>query len=73
MAERQLTDADRVYLALVENRKNAGEGLATVGLTVVQLSALVGLTLGGTLRAVRELLQDGSVIGSGGVYTLSVK
>lgn len=73
MAERQLTDADRVYLALIEDRERAGQGLAVVGLTVVQLSALVGLTLGGTLRALRELLQDGSVIGIGGVYTLSVK
>lgn len=73
MAERQLTDADRVYLALIEDREMVGQGLVVVGLTVVQLSALVGLTLGGTLRALRELLQDGSVIGMGGVYTLSVK
>lgn len=62
MTERQLTDADRVWLAL----DDSGE------LTIVQMLQhpdLADMTLGRVLRAVRELLTDGQVLAiAPGVY-----
>ncbi len=58
--ERQLTDADRVFLAL-----NGAD------LTIAQLLQhpdLADLTLGRVLRAVRELLAGGEVVGLEGTY-----
>lgn len=68
--ERQLTDADRVWLALIEDQKGPNQGLTVVQL--LQHPDLADLTLGRVLRALRELLADdvGEVAGSAGVYRL---
>lgn len=65
--ERQLTDADRVWLILIEDQKGPNQGL-TVG-QLLKHPDLADLTLGRVLRALRELLAD-DVVGGAGVYRL---
>lgn len=60
--ERGLTPADRVWLVM-------GDGGDWTIVQLLQHPELADLfTLGGMLRAMRELLTDGHVVGVAGVY-----